>query len=784
MPYDPSVRNATEKASLKEIQRVLKGKGNIKGVFYAAANGDQASLVAFNMAKDKKGMRTMTAGKAIKKGLAATSIMRGLLVFEGGKLVMSVQSKKGSAVNIKKALIKDLTRRSKPGADHDPPTAKGLLMVIKKVKIVDASGAAEETPDEDAGEAMSREELGALGIDPDETAQLSVLEQHFSDHMSDMSDALAEILRSDETETDLDDALLQKAALAELNELKTRLQGYADMSPENKTKVLQKVEQQITAITTKSSGENPFPDELGAVIPATDAILVEVAQATEDYIVGSRSMGMETEYTKASAYNRAVRQTKCPICNAKAGEDCDASNKTAPFHGKYHKPRSNGHRLADHTPIFYLKRKSDSKVLCQWDFETQGKGERYWGTLEAVTKPWTLKPPKGATAQEARAHQQLISDILEAIDLVQAKRSAVIGLTSLTSAVASSLTNKDGVSFTAAGGLSPQLRFRKGPKRSPQITFSTSLSAFHETCERGFPPGLHSDARMEANNTQLKVAALDGDDFYNAVVAAITAGAPSAHKTALDEGKIGPKLRGFGAVLGAWLTATAMGHSSRPKDPSKPEGWEIGKIMPHPSQVKPPQGATESDEDFLLRLQAAAEEKSFFWMKDQFAIMPKVPMAILAQDGGLRPEELAAINAYRSAVDGVVSKLVARYGLTIDSTVDPDNTGATIKAYLDKVFSGKPPKLKESPTVDEREEHEQLMKTWREDASSDWSDYTGSAEGHEILYRDEDDSLRMVTEIRMCTGTPSSRELAETMTRRMMEMDREIVDEALTKLYG
>lgn len=132
------------------LKKILAARGKLKGNFYFAGDtrGKSAGIVVTLAARDPKGSRVMTQGKALRKHIPGAKFGRGLVLSKGGKLIFELHAGTASRDHIKLAFRKSLGKMD------------GLTFLRKA-----ALTTPDDTPDPEEGEAIDVDELfGALSV--------------------------------------------------------------------------------------------------------------------------------------------------------------------------------------------------------------------------------------------------------------------------------------------------------------------------------------------------------------------------------------------------------------------------------------------------------------------------------------------------------------------------------------------------------------------------------------------------------------------------------------------
>ena len=98
----------------KSLRKVVGSKGKLQGNLYFAGDGKkQAGVVITLLARDPKGQKALSAGKALRKGMSGAKFARGTVIMDGGKLVIELSAGTATAAMLKKA-FKDDTFKKDP----------------------------------------------------------------------------------------------------------------------------------------------------------------------------------------------------------------------------------------------------------------------------------------------------------------------------------------------------------------------------------------------------------------------------------------------------------------------------------------------------------------------------------------------------------------------------------------------------------------------------------------------------------------------------------------------
>ena len=96
----------------KSLKKVVASKGKLQGNLYFAGDGKTTAGVVITLtARDPKGQKALTGGKALRKQIKNAKFSRGTVLMDGGKLMVELFAGTATAAMLKKAFKDDIFRK-------------------------------------------------------------------------------------------------------------------------------------------------------------------------------------------------------------------------------------------------------------------------------------------------------------------------------------------------------------------------------------------------------------------------------------------------------------------------------------------------------------------------------------------------------------------------------------------------------------------------------------------------------------------------------------------------
>lgn len=180
------------------IKKIRAGKGNVKGNFYYAGDsrGKSAGLVVTLQARDPKGAKATTQGKAVRKEIKGAKFARGIVSLEGSSLLFELFAGSASKDHVKLGFKKKLSEY-------------GGLAILKKAML--KKGGTEEAAEVASEEALTEEqqaEIDAIltGIDEEELAELRAAQKD----LGTLNDDMAAFLSDDDLQEEIGEQIAEQ----------------------------------------------------------------------------------------------------------------------------------------------------------------------------------------------------------------------------------------------------------------------------------------------------------------------------------------------------------------------------------------------------------------------------------------------------------------------------------------------------------------------------------------------------------------------------------------------
>ena len=259
---DDALREKVRAEALKSLKQIIAGRGRLGGHFFFAGDGkmEDAALYVTLTAKDPKGSRARSRGKALRKDVARARFALGTVRLEGSTLIFSPAGGNASPALLRKSLKGPLCEQ------------KGLAF-LRKARVQASDETDEDVEGADAVSAgdlgMSDGDLAAmeqtLRDDPDLAGLLSG--DHAARHDA-LNRELAEAFLSAEA-LEAEQAEQRAQLLAELGVLEASYRSTDDPDLEAR---IEDACQALAALST--DGRLPFADD---TLPAELQPLVRLA---------------------------------------------------------------------------------------------------------------------------------------------------------------------------------------------------------------------------------------------------------------------------------------------------------------------------------------------------------------------------------------------------------------------------------------------------------------------------------------------------------------------------
>jgi hypothetical protein len=131
----------------RSLKKVVASKGKLQGNLYFAGDGKKSAGVVITLtARDPKGQKALTGGKALRKGIKSAKFSRGTVIMDGGKLVVELFAGTATAAMLKKAFKEDTFKK-------DP-----VLKLLSRASIR-KQGAPGEEDEVEEGTGLSQADL-------------------------------------------------------------------------------------------------------------------------------------------------------------------------------------------------------------------------------------------------------------------------------------------------------------------------------------------------------------------------------------------------------------------------------------------------------------------------------------------------------------------------------------------------------------------------------------------------------------------------------------------------
>ena len=233
------------------VKKLLAGKGDLLGSFYFVGDttAKEAALALTLQARDPKGEKAATRGKALRAEIKNAKTARGVITVEGTTLIFELHSGSASASVIRQAFKKNLAALPGLGPLKKARVRGGEDDEAPEVVEEDAPSAAPGTPVED--------EVDLSDIDPQELEDLRAAQGA----LGRLNQSLQTFLSQEEAEVDLGEQLAQK--LDELSAL-TR------QDPRDE-RAIAAARRELASLA--SSGPQPFPEVGQPLTPELKEVL-------------------------------------------------------------------------------------------------------------------------------------------------------------------------------------------------------------------------------------------------------------------------------------------------------------------------------------------------------------------------------------------------------------------------------------------------------------------------------------------------------------------------------
>ncbi len=104
--------STTHSEAGRNLKKVVASKGKLQGNLYFAGDGKMSAGVVITLtARDPKGQKALTGGKALRKGIKGAKFGRGTVVMDGGKLIVELSAGTATAAMLKKAFKADTFKK-------------------------------------------------------------------------------------------------------------------------------------------------------------------------------------------------------------------------------------------------------------------------------------------------------------------------------------------------------------------------------------------------------------------------------------------------------------------------------------------------------------------------------------------------------------------------------------------------------------------------------------------------------------------------------------------------
>ncbi|MFT5680453.1 MAG: hypothetical protein ACI8RZ_001359 [Myxococcota bacterium] len=131
----------------RNLKKVVASKGKLQGNLYFAGDGKKTAGVVITLtARDPKGMKALTGGKGLRKGIKGAKFARGTVIMDGGKLVVELSTGSATAALLKKAFKDDAFKKD------------SALKLLSRATIR-KQGAPGEEAEVEEGTGLSQEDL-------------------------------------------------------------------------------------------------------------------------------------------------------------------------------------------------------------------------------------------------------------------------------------------------------------------------------------------------------------------------------------------------------------------------------------------------------------------------------------------------------------------------------------------------------------------------------------------------------------------------------------------------
>ncbi|MFT5680826.1 MAG: hypothetical protein ACI8RZ_001732 [Myxococcota bacterium] len=250
-------------ASKPAIKKIIAAKGDLQGNFYAIIGKDGEGIAITLTARDPKGAKALSMGKAMKKEIKAPRYVRGIVKFTAKKLSFELHTGNLGAAQLK--------QKMKTGFGDDE-----LKKFLKLARIATAG----EEVVEKAGTNIEDEAMEGLGVDTADP-ELAALIAAQND-LNDLNGSLASFLTQKNDDVAIDAII--KSTVAEAEELKK--QSLKKSKPlKERNKLRQQVYDKLAELVDfVQVGEDPFagdevPPEVSMLIAQAGDLISERAEA-------------------------------------------------------------------------------------------------------------------------------------------------------------------------------------------------------------------------------------------------------------------------------------------------------------------------------------------------------------------------------------------------------------------------------------------------------------------------------------------------------------------------
>ena len=309
----------TGRLSVAAIKKILAGKGDLDGNFYAVPSDriNEGGLVVTLLARDPKGSRARGLGKTLLKEFKTTDMARGRVLFFKGKLYFEVHKAKAlPGPKLKKSL------RNGMGDDK-----------LKKYLKTSLVGSPNENKDDDGEDGLSEDELGALA---DEVGDLSDLTDQ-QERILSLGDTLKDFL------SDLDDDTAAAKTIRETSDAISDIEEAIALADGRitDTQAHLLVELRIQLAEAKAITDDLDPSSLPSVGEVLDDDLLGIAK-------GSVLLLLDIDLDDGDGDGDEVvleSEGLSSLSKALSGEDPDDEDRSSPFSGTDGAIRAGGRRI-------------------------------------------------------------------------------------------------------------------------------------------------------------------------------------------------------------------------------------------------------------------------------------------------------------------------------------------------------------------------------------------------------------------------------------------------------